>query len=59
MPSYKYHCIFCNVDETIDKKMSQYKSEEPCQICGKIMKRKVEDLVSNYQDTHGFYGKKS
>lgn len=60
MPSYKYHCIYCNVDETVDKKMTDYNPDEPCPICNKPMTRKVENMVCGYQaKCDGFYGKKS
>lgn len=59
IPDYRYHCDFCNVDETINRKMSEYKSEENCLVCGKPMKRKVEDMVCDYLNAKGFYGKKS
>lgn len=59
MPTYNYHCTFCDTDQTINRKMSEYNPDEPCQICGEAMSRKVNDLVSNYKDAQGFYGKKS
>jgi predicted nucleic acid-binding Zn ribbon protein len=61
IPSYVYHCNFCNVDETIERKMSEYKPVENCLVCGKQMNRKVEDILpQNYiVNCVGFYGKKS
>ena len=58
IPDYKYHCNFCNIDETITKKMSEYEPEEPCLVCNKSMTRKIEDLLpQNYiVNTTGFYG---
>jgi hypothetical protein len=56
---YKYHCNFCNLDEIIERKMSEYKPVENCLVCGKQMNRKVEDMSCGMSiDTTGdFYRK--
>lgn len=60
MPQYKFHCPICNTDEVVDKKMTEYNPNEPCNICNNPMERKIEDLVSDYVcKTTGFYGKHS
>ena len=38
--------------------MKDYTPLIPCS-CGSEAERKVEDLVANYADCQGFYGKKS
>lgn len=60
MPFYKYHCETCDKDITVFKKITEYDSHEKCEICGNPMKRKIEDMVSDYVcKCGGFYGKTS
>lgn len=57
MPRYIYKCE-CNNEIEVTCKMSEYYPTVKCS-CGKEANRKVNDLVSSYQDAQGFYGKKS
>lgn len=57
MPRYIYNCE-CNNEIEVTCKMSEYSPTVKCS-CGKEATRKVNDLVSNYKDAQGFYGKKS
>lgn len=57
MPRYIYKCE-CNNEIEVTCKMSEYSPTVNCS-CGKEANRKVNDLVSSYQDAQGFYGKKS
>jgi len=60
MPNYEFHCDNCDKDRTITCKMSEYKSDEPCEVCGEPMHRKTEDYCLEYvAHCAGFYGKHS
>ena len=59
MPSYKYKCHRCGNEVTIVCSIKDYSSTTYCDNCNELIERKPEDLVSNYTDTVGFYGKTS
>lgn len=60
MPFYKYYCKNCDKDVEVRKNISKYDAHEKCEICGNPMKRKIEDMVSDYVcKCGGFYGKTS
>lgn len=61
MPKYIYHCKKCNIETNITCPMKDYSSTVPCDSCGELVERKVEDILpQNYIcNTTGFYGKQS
>lgn len=61
MPYYEYKCSDknCNNETTVNCKMSEMKSEIECEVCGSIMKRKIENMVCglSIDNTNSFYRK--
>lgn len=58
MPDYRYFCSKCKEPFTVHKSMKDYSPIEEHE-CGEKCNRLIEDLVSNYTDVPGFYGKTS